>query len=353
LVTLRTNLFRNDEVRPQQPLSFSSFSIGEEISNASIVDLCWSPPGLAQHLRSGLALLTSNLVLSIWAATDLPPQNPSSWKRVLVINRALQSYFTSLNPGDVRKEGYAHSERLKRLQRIRSFAWAPAAILRADASARRNGVSPRQGTHFLAIANDENEIIILQVASPYDKLQITEKGGWSAIPVSSFKVNGQEESERPNLLWTFEDYVEKESYVSALAWSPWQLQGSSEPANEVGDAETVQDESSQVDTLVSILAYSSEIHIGFRRILFTFDGVNSDVKTEVLDFRINLPHNHSLNGPLLWTPNADKGRITLLVCAYDEVICCSLSLTGNLDPAITRRKREEWDDVAGKIIRTV
>src|SRR5262249_4305844 len=71
-VALPPALFTAAE-RPQAlPLGASSFSLGEETGGALAVAARWSPPGLAAHGRCALAVLTSNLALSLWAPVAAP-----------------------------------------------------------------------------------------------------------------------------------------------------------------------------------------------------------------------------------------------------------------------------------------
>src|SRR5262249_22623811 len=123
ILHLRVNLFSENEVKSQEPLTFQNFSSGEEISPSSVVSLSWSPPGLAKHRKCAIAILTSNLALSIWAP-DAKPSSALSWKRRLVLNRTLEDFLQESE--DLQDMDHDKSlEMLKRSQRIRSFAWCP------------------------------------------------------------------------------------------------------------------------------------------------------------------------------------------------------------------------------------
>ena len=137
--------FTTEEWPWQEQASFEDMSIGEEQARATVTALAWSPPGLAKHRRSVLAVLTSNLILALWAS-DSDPADPDSWKRVLIINKALFS-----------------GSRLR--QRIRSMAWAPTNPQHVD---RRTPFSRRRwGIPLIAIADDSNGLYILKISSPF------------------------------------------------------------------------------------------------------------------------------------------------------------------------------------------
>ena len=144
-VRITASNFTTGEWPRQEQASFKEMSIGEEQARATVTALAWSPPGLAKHRRSVLAVLTSNLILSLWAS-DSNPTDLDSWKRVLIVNKVLSS-----------------ESRLQ--QRIRSIAWAPTNPQHVD---RRATFSRRKwGIYLLAIADDSNGLYILEVSSPF------------------------------------------------------------------------------------------------------------------------------------------------------------------------------------------
>ena len=129
----------------QEQASFKDMSIGEEQATATVTALAWSPPGLAKHRRSVLAVLTSNLILSFWAS-NANPTMVDSWERILIVNKALYS-----------------GSRLQ--QRIRSIAWVPTNPQHLD---RQTPFSRRNwGIHLIAIADDCHGVYILKVSSPF------------------------------------------------------------------------------------------------------------------------------------------------------------------------------------------
>lgn len=144
-VRITVSSFNTEEWPWQELASFKDMSIGEEQARATVTALAWSPPGLAKHGRSVLAVLTSNLILSFWAS-DSNPTEQDSWKRVLVVNKALSS-----------------GSRFQ--QRIRSMAWAPMNPRHVD---RRTPFSGKKwGIPLIAVADDSNGLYILKISSPF------------------------------------------------------------------------------------------------------------------------------------------------------------------------------------------
>ena len=144
-VRITVSSFNTQEWPWQEQADFKDMSIGEEQARATVTALAWSPPGLAKHGRSVLAVLTSNLLLSFWVSNS-EPADADSWKRVAVVNKALSS--------DSRRE-----------QRIRSMAWAPTNPQHVD---RKTAFSRRKwGICLMAIADDSNGLYILEILSPF------------------------------------------------------------------------------------------------------------------------------------------------------------------------------------------
>ncbi|KAI2795299.1 hypothetical protein POX_a01905 [Penicillium oxalicum] len=124
ITRLRVNLFTQAEWQNIQPQNRDDFSIGAEQSTSTVVGLAWSPPGLARFRRSVLAVLTSNLLLSLWESAGMPGQ----WNRVAVINHAFHLDPTA--PAPLRLGPQAES---------------------------------RWGVHLLMVINDANEAVLLRI----------------------------------------------------------------------------------------------------------------------------------------------------------------------------------------------
>ena len=174
-LSIAISKFTYDEWPWQEPASFQEMSIGEEQTRATVTALAWSPPGLAKHGRSVLAVLTSNLKLSLWASNS-EPTDLGSWERVSVVNKALLS-------------GSRHQ------QRIRSMAWAPTNPQHVDRLTPSSG--KKWGIPLLAVADDSSGLYFLKVSSPYNGQSLA----WD-IEVLHREVIAvtQSPSDRPSLL---------------------------------------------------------------------------------------------------------------------------------------------------------
>ena len=152
-VRFQVNRFTVDEWPWQEPASFKDMSIGEEQALVTVIALAWSPCGLARHRRSVLAVLTSNLLLSLWTSyTD--PTDPECWERVMIVNY-------SLIPENERTP----QKQPPTSQRIRSMAWAPTYPEHAE---RQTPFSTRKwGLFLMAITDDKNGVYLVNFISPF------------------------------------------------------------------------------------------------------------------------------------------------------------------------------------------
>ena len=152
-VRFHVNRFTIDEWPWPEPASFKDLSIGEEQSLVTVSALAWSPCGLAKHRRSVLAVLTSNLLLSLWTSYA-DPADPESWERVMIVNHFLIPEHVSSPQTQSRAS-----------QRVRSMAWAP---VNSEHAERQTPFSTRKwGVFLMAITDDENGIYFVNFISPF------------------------------------------------------------------------------------------------------------------------------------------------------------------------------------------
>lgn len=254
-VQFRINTFTVDEWPVQEPDSFDHFSIGEEQSTSVVTALAWSPPGLAMHKRSVLAVLTSNLVVSFWASVA-DPVVTASWQRVFVLNNAV---LKSWERRCVSKNLPMPIEtQLRRKLRIRSMAWAPR--IRQWPEKYQHSVETKWGMFLLAVANDDEEVVFLLISSPYTTestswdshivtlMSLDEKGSpggvfaakdimysnRESIPESQSKARLDDRSSgrsigtrhyRPSL---FNSAVRRNISIDHIAWGPWKFNADAE-----------------------------------------------------------------------------------------------------------------------------
>lgn len=144
---VRTNVFTHQEWKVMMPTGRDEFSIGAEQSQSSVSQLAWSYQGLGLHRRCVLAVLTSNLLLSLYEADG----QRRTWSRVCVVNKALEKYFESK---DTSKSICA--------SRIRSFAWCPP-LKNVARNGEDDRADVRWGEQLLTIATDSNDIVLVRV----------------------------------------------------------------------------------------------------------------------------------------------------------------------------------------------
>ena len=291
---------------------------------STVAALEWSPPGLAKHRRCALGILTSNLVLSIWVS-ESNPRIAASWKRVLIVNLELERYFKDLQ---ITEGGSSEDEKVERLrlrQRIRAFSWSPSTSYPGPLTTI--GSPLNWGTYFLAVSNDNNEITILRILSPYDPLSPTEE--WSVKAATHFKVHNNSASQvhAPGI---FDEYVQQQRFISHLAWSPWSGRESARHQ--------------------STLAYASNSELRARNI-FGYIQKNGHLSLSIAESEstyqvINLKH----AGPLRWGPQVgNQDRIFLIAFSQTDALCFSVLETDASDFEVSTHDLDgRWDAVSGK-----
>lgn len=257
-IQFRINTFTVDEWPMQEPDCFDHFSVGEEQSTSVVTALAWSPPGLAMHKRSVLAVLTSNLVVSFWASVA-DPLVAASWQRVFVLNNAVKK---SWERRCLSKHLPTLTEnQLRRKSRIRSLAWAPR--IRQWPEKYQHSVETKWGMFLLAVANDDGEVVFLLISSPFT----TESTSWDSHIVKLISLDGRDSPgggfatkdiivpesrngdsisdslskarlddrssgrsigtrhDRPSL---FSSAVRRNVYIDQIAWGPWKFNADAE-----------------------------------------------------------------------------------------------------------------------------
>lgn len=149
------NVFTSEEWEMGFPSKREDFSVGAEQSLSTVAGLAWSPPGLGKHRRCVLAVLTSSLLLTFYEALGRQRQ----WTRVGIVNHALDRYFKALEKNDS-----TYSALRKR--RVRAFSWCPPLKIEGGDVSAVGGYGTgeaRWGRQLLAVANDDNDLVILHV----------------------------------------------------------------------------------------------------------------------------------------------------------------------------------------------
>ncbi|KAF2436207.1 hypothetical protein EJ08DRAFT_230945 [Tothia fuscella] len=321
-VHLRTNEFSEEEIATTEPTAFAVFSVGEELSNGEATALDWSPLGLTKHRRCGLAVLTQNRALSLWVP-GVDPRSQYGWARERIVNLDIARYHEKLSEGE---ESRYTPENLTQFQRVRAFTWSPPAFLRASKS-EKGSAGQEWRNHFLAVANDYNEIVILWVPS-YHKDSTLAGTALESEALAHFSISATEHKV-PDLSWTFEDYMENNHAATHVAWSPfarWEPDGS----------------------LLSIIAYATPTKVGFRQVNISLTEEGRP-HIQIGDFIANsaFPKSGTVGGSLRWLPKiSEKGRMQLFTSVGSTVFRYDLAAIGNIDIKRSAFVRKEWDPVS-------
>ncbi|OAP56391.1 hypothetical protein AYL99_09570 [Fonsecaea erecta] len=204
--TLRVNQFEPSEWPFQELATITQFSVGEELSESTVVSLSWSPAGLGIYRRSVLAVLTSNLILSLWESNG----RLGVWQRTAIINQYLPSDEQLNNPREKR--------------RVRAFHWLPALSLSKGF---------RWGSQLVALADDDFTVLFFHLYKTNGAIY----GDWSCKLLAQYRFPGLQHldasamkrlglrtilarsspiSNLETSKWRFEDDLSKPSGTAAL-----------------------------------------------------------------------------------------------------------------------------------------
>ena len=259
-VRVRVNTFGFDEWEHQEPASFHDLSIGEEQSPSLVRALAWSPPGLAKHRHCVLAVLTTNLVLSLWqSASDT--KRSSYWKRVLIVNHAVQTFLSQPAGSPSRQTGVEHP--VQQRTRARAFAWSQPISLPQDEVGTLS--ESKWGFHLLAIANDLSEVFFIQVRSPHALYDIDD-GDWT-LDVLAHRGTPEFQVEDMSGISSLAATFKKRQSPGDLAWSPWRIGGGSIRATFTSKAN---------DTRRSISVVVRLVNMSCRYLAIEFEGTGND-----------------------------------------------------------------------------
>lgn len=313
-VPLQVPWFSNDELPVKDPAPLTNFSIGEEISPSVPIAISWSPPGLAKYRRCALAVLTSNLVLSIWSAEGKLHEE-SSWNRRLLINDALTDYFSTSGATQVSRVAPTTEEQLRLRTRLRSFAWSPA----LPTATNTMGTQPLFDRQWLVVGNDDNQLVVMAVESPTSTFGSTQS--WKATVLMHMTLEPEEECMFTDPLF-FDDLMKQQRFISHVAWSPWIPQGNG---------------------YQSVIVYATNEEVRGRVITCTDDELKPGV--EVIYPGINL----RFSGAVSWCPKLkddEKAVLALFTSSGLSYLTISIrdaSIVDNAEHDLDGR----WDQISG------
>ncbi|CBY01937.1 hypothetical protein IAQ61_006529 [Plenodomus lingam] len=317
-VALKVPLFSTDELPLKEPAPLQIYSVGEEISNSVPISVAWSSLGLAKHRRCALAVLTSNLALSIWSAEG-KPQDEASWNRRLIVNDALRDYQLRHANEESQDALPLHEDIVRLRSRIRAFAWAPP--LPSVDGACVVGTYSSYGLHIMAVANDDNQVAFIVIHSPTSTL--SPSNGWNTEVVTQISVTPAPEGSftYPTV---FEEMMEQQRHIAHLAWSPWIIKG---------------------DHYHSVVAYSTNHDVRARIVTNTRGSI--ELGDEVVYPNIEV----RFSGPMKWSPKiGDGNELTLALFTSIGVQCLTISAH---DASIIKRFTHDldgrWDQMTGVV----
>ncbi|OAL36396.1 hypothetical protein AYO20_04292 [Fonsecaea nubica] len=196
--TLRVNHFQQSEWPSQELATITQFSIGEELSESTVVSLSWSPAGLGIYRRSALAILTSNLILSLWESNG----RLGVWQRTAIVNQYLPIPSSGDDTGSSRRK-----------QRVRAFHWLPALSLPAGS---------RWGSQFLAVADDDFTVSFFHLWKTNGAVY----GHWSYKLLAQYKFPGfQHLTASAMKKLGLRTILAQTSPISKLETSEWEFEG--------------------------------------------------------------------------------------------------------------------------------
>ncbi|KAL4880612.1 transcription factor IIIC subunit delta N-term-domain-containing protein [Aspergillus karnatakaensis] len=316
----RANVFTINEWSIMFPQPRDRFSIGAEQSLSTVVGVEWSPPGLVKHRRSVLAVLTSNMVLSIYALVP----GSGKWTRIAVVNKALEAYFG---------EGEESTSRARKSS-IRAFTWIPPLKVPAQ-NQLYLGPDSRWGISFLAVTNDENDVVFLRVQGPSARQDSSESFRVEAISAVSLPDTASyDHLVQPSSM--FASALRSQVRILTLASGPWLFeQQESEMNGDLRASATVNIAAVQGTKLQFVrlnvrLHWQADSADEELRYGLTYDAVEntglSVTQTEDVQF----------TGPICWTHETGSGRISLAAGAVAGLVCFEI-------PECTYRARNSQD----------
>ncbi|RDW58985.1 uncharacterized protein DSM5745_11191 [Aspergillus mulundensis] len=311
----RTNVFTINEWPIMFPQPRDHFSVGAEQSFSNVAGVAWSPPGLGKYRRSVLAVLTSNMVLTIYAPTN----NPGKWTRIAIVNKALERYFHESIENDTlssrtqsfRKDIEDHTARTRK-SNIRSFTWIPPLKVPAQ-DQLYPGPETRWGTSLLAITNEDNDLVFLHVQQSNPEHVSQEPLRVQAVSTVSLPTSaGFNQSLQPNSLLA--NAVRSKIRSLYLASGPWLYQSHKQNSNGEGsisatvNVATVQGSNLRVVILSASLKPRSRNSQEEPRFDLSFNATeNTAVPAGHTDF--------VFTGPIHWAHNVQPGRVSMAVGA--------------------------------------
>lgn len=205
------NLFTPEEWPYVEHGRFAEFCIGEEQSLSHVIALSWSPESIAIHRRSLLAVLTSNLILSLWETDG----GIGRWTRVGIVNHALGKFFHPKND---------ENDSFRYRKTIRAFSWSPqkAHATNGHDRSHTDTTAPSLAVSSLAVLNSVNEIVILQLEVDTDSLGF--RTGYNLDVLTTCKFPHELNFRGSDDASIFQTSLRETFVLEHISWGPWLIQ---------------------------------------------------------------------------------------------------------------------------------
>lgn len=319
----KANAFTSEEAPLLQPLTFTNFSPGEELSNRHVQALEWSPLGLARFGQCVLAVLSSNHVLSLWEC-DGRADAGSNWKRKVIINHALMSHYSTIEKATGETD-QLYNERKQVSQRVRAFAWSPRTF--SATMELKSDLLDNVGSGLMAVSSEAGDIAILHIRSPYNILDV-ESTDWQVDIMHTISIKHlvvEAESGIINPTMSGPHSYDNGLIADHVAYQSW----SAEADSTAGAA---------LFFIVKGKLYSLQIQTGS-----TTGSLDAHLWRQTHVQRL-IPSQSDLTGPLKYIPKTS----ILIVFAPDTVYCLQNSTSRPNDPGITSHHLDNrWDEISG------
>ncbi|CAI7617824.1 unnamed protein product [Penicillium pancosmium] len=208
ITRIRVNTFTNAEWAPIPPQNRDDFSLGAEQSTSTAIGLAWSPAGLARFRRSVLAVLGSNLILSLWE-----PIGPRAiWTRVAIVNHALHPDPSA--PSTLTGE-------LLRKANIRSFHWCEPlkTPVPPEDSDQASEPESRWGVQLMSVTSDANEVVLLQIKRNANSTSSTRS--YHIEKLTSYQLHGEKNTPKVCSGSILQKTLRLKSRILSISTGPW------------------------------------------------------------------------------------------------------------------------------------
>ncbi|KAF1979674.1 hypothetical protein BU23DRAFT_523084 [Bimuria novae-zelandiae CBS 107.79] len=318
-IPLPVSWFTLEELPDKYAAPLANYSIGEEVSTSAPISIAWSSPGIAKHRRCALGVLTSSLMLSVWASEG-KVDDATSWKRKFVMNDALAVYFSG-NVSEVESSLVDDvAEKMRLRTRIRCFAWAPP--LPSPNASAIFGTQIAWSQPIVAVTNDDNQIAFVALDSPATALD--HEDPWSGEVLNHISITPDSESITKNPI-TFDEIMQQQRHISQMAWSPWTTHG---------------------DWQHSVLVYATNDDVRAR--VITYSGETIGIGNDEIVYTDIHPR---YAGPMKWSPKVEDGdKLMLAIFTLTNIVVLAISAK---DATIQARAEHDlggrWDEMSAAV----